>query len=478
MMGGWILLGLVALFVAILLARAAAFTPRERTTVPAVDVSVRQEAIAAHMQAMVRCKTVSYHNAVLEDEAEFEAFTALLREVYPNVESACGQQAIGRRGLLYHWKGRSSDRPSVLMAHYDVVPAEASQWSKPPFEGIIGDGHLWGRGTLDTKCTLLSIMEAAEQLLSEGFVPAQDIYLCFGGNEEIGGGGAVGLVDALRARGVQPAFVLDEGGAIVEKVFPGVRQPAALIGISEKGQMNATLRVRSQGGHASAPPPHTPVGILARAVTRVEARPFPFTMTKAARALFDTLGRHSTFGYRVLFANLWCFAPLLNWICKKSGGEMNALVRTTCAFTQMSASDAPNVMPPIATVGANLRLIGGDTRQTVLDALTARIADPQVEVTIDDGSEPAPDSCTEGEPWERLLGAISQSWPGVLASPYLMVAASDSRRYAQISDAVYRFCPMPLSGEQRKLIHGNDERIPLDTLYDMVAFYVRLIRAS
>lgn len=242
--------------------------------------------------------------------------------------------------------------------------------------------------------------------------------------------------------------------------------------------MNITLQVESRGGHASSPPPHTPVGILARAVTRVEGRPFPFTLTEPARALFDTLGRHSTPLYRVVFANLWLFAPLLNILCKRMGGEMNALVRTTCAFTQMRGSDAANVLPPSATVGANLRLINGETAKSAKARLLATIASPHIHLSVTQSTDPSPVSRADGEPWERLSAAIAETFPGAIVSPYLMLAASDSRHYARISDRVYRFSPMALSSEERRTIHGNDERIPVQKLSEAVQFYVRLMRRS
>lgn len=474
----WILLAVLALFLLTLIARALAFQPRAQTIQPAQHETVDKAAATEHMQALIRCKTVSLRDKSLEDEAAFEALPKLLEAMYPSLHAHCAVERTGPRALLFRWPGTSGERPSVYMAHYDVVPVEEDRWQKPPFDAIVEDGILWGRGTLDTKGTLLGVLEAADQLIREGFVPQNDIYLSFGGDEEISGTGTPTNVALLRERGVSPAFVLDEGGAVVENVFPGVTRPAALIGLGEKGSVMLTLRVDSPGGHASAPPPHTPVGVLARAVTRVEGRPFPFRLTAPAKALFDTLGRHSTFAYRLLFANLWCFAPALDLICKKRGGEMNALVRTTCAFTQMRGSGAANVIPPTATVGANLRVIGSETMDTVRERLVSIINDDAVQVSIDGGNNPSPESTAEGEAWSRLSGAIAQTWPEAIVSPYLMVAASDARHFAQISPCVYRFSAMALSNEERKMIHGNDERIPLEKLYTTIRFYRRLMKES
>lgn len=361
------------------------------------------------------------------------------------------------------------------MAHYDVVPADEDAWEKPPFEGIIEGGVLWGRGTLDTKGTLLGVMEAAEAMIARGFVPEHDIYLAFAGDEEIAGTGAPTTVKLLKARGIHAALVVDEGGAVVENVFPGVSRPCALVGIGEKGSVNFEFSLASKGGHASAPPAHTLVGRLARAVTRVEGKPFPARMTKATAELFDTLGRHSTFVYRMIFANLWCFLPLLDLICKKRGGELNALMRTTCAFTMMEGSRAANVLPPKARMVANLRLISGDTASSAAEALRAAIQDDSIAVQRLNGDDPSPFSRTDSEGWRRLRRAIRATWPGSACFPLPDDRGSDSRHFSAISENVMRFCPMALSTEERGYIHGHNERIPVEKLGTLVEFYLRLI---
>ena len=194
-----------------------------------------------------------------------------------------------------------------MMAHFDVVPVEEENWKKPPFEGIIEDGVLWGRGTLDTKVTFNGVLSAADHLIAEGFRPEQDVYFAFSGQEEINGPGATNIVRWFQEHNVNIQLVVDEGGAVVEDVFPGVKQPCALIGIAEKGMMNLEYSVSSAGGHASAPKPHTPVGVLADACCKVENHPFTMHITAPAAKMFDTLGRHSTFLYRMIFANLWLF---------------------------------------------------------------------------------------------------------------------------------------------------------------------------
>jgi len=473
-----IILGLLVLFLAVLAVRAALFTPPKKERPAPAEAAFDGERAVQSLQRMVQCKTVSSDDHSREDAAEFEKFRILLCELYPRLHAACAPERIGRRGLLFRWKGKSDAAPSVFMAHYDVVPAEEAAWQKPPFAGIRENGELWGRGTLDTKCTLCAALEAAETLLAAGFAPENDIYFSFAGDEEIAGTDAPDIVEALHRRGVSPALVVDEGGAVVENVFPGLKGSCALIGTAEKGMLNLECRVTGKGGHASSPPPHTPVGVLARAVTRVEAKPFPMQLTPPTREMFDTLGRHSTFLYRLLFANLWCFGGLLDAIAKAAGGELNALMRTTCAFTMMQGSSAANVLPPSASVGANLRLLGRETQRTAIASIKDTIRDDSIELINVYGMDPSPHSRTDTEGWARLAAAVSETWPDAIVSPYLMVACSDSRHYCRISENVFRFSAMELSADDRKRIHGSDERIREAQLHDAVRFYIRLMKKS
>ena len=468
---------LVAALLAVLIARAAAFKPKEEETVDPTPETLDEQKAIDHLQALIRCKTVSYRKKELEDNAEFEKLEALLPSLFPNVCKTCALIKPNDRSLLFHWKGTSSAAPGVLMAHYDVVPVNEQDWEKPAFEGIIENGVMWGRGTIDTKATFSGILEAADNLIAQGFVPQNDLYLAFGGDEEISGDGAPAIVRWFQERKITPAFVLDEGGAVVENVFPGVKVPCAVVGTGEKGPMDVKLTLKTAGGHSSTPPPHTPVGTLAKAVTRIESHPFPFTLTPPAREMFDTLGRRSTFVYRLLFANLWLFKPVLNLVCRMSGGELNALVRTTVAFTQMQGSAASNVLPPEAWVGANLRLICGETVEGAKSYLEKVIANDKIKVDVVMGMNPSRVSRTDDEPFRRLSKAIRGTWTDAVVSPYLMLACSDSRHYGVLSDHVYRFSAMALSKAERGMIHANNERIPLETIVKTVAFYQRLIKS-
>lgn len=471
-----VILAVVLIFIGVLLIRAAMFKPKEEMSASGNEVKLNSDKIIKDMQEMIRCRTISYNDSSLIDQEEFKKFRELMPRLFPNIHRVCELQYPGVNGMLYHWKGKNGGDPIVLMSHYDVVPVEESQWEKPAFEGLVEDGVLWGRGTLDTKGTLCGIMEAAEQLIGEGFTPEHDIYFAFSGQEEINGPTCPAMVDWFEEQGIKPAMVLDEGGAVVENVFPGVPGECALIGIAEKGLSNIEFRAKSNGGHASMPPVHTIVGELAQAITEVENHPFPRQMTKPVREMLDVLGRRSSFAYKILFANMWCFEGLFDSICRKSGGELNAMLRTTCAMTKMQGGKAYNVIPPMASVGMNLRLIGDDTVEKARDYLEKTIHNPGIEVAVVEGRNPSKVSDTSCEEWEILCQSVADTWQGALVSPYLMMACSDSWHYCRITDRVYKFSAMKLSKEERGMIHGNNERVPVDTLVKTVEFYVRLMK--
>ena len=472
----FILMCLLAIFIGVIAARTLCFKPKPQPDASGEPVTFDKDGAVEALAQLIRCKTISSWDKSQEDDAEFEKLISLLPSLYPNVFRVCSFEQLPDRALLFRWPGKSPGKPAVLMAHYDVVPVTEENWEKPPFDAVIEGGVLWGRGTLDTKSTVNGVLFAANHLIGEGFQPEHDIYFAFSGGEEVNGKGAPNIVQYFAEHNLEPAIVVDEGGAVVEGVFPGVKKPCAVIGIAEKGMLNARYRTVSAGGHASAPKAHTPVGILAAACKKVEDHPFPMHLTRPAAEMFDTLGRHSTLLYRIIFANLWCFSWVLDLLGKKSGGEMNALLRTTSAFTQMEGSAAPNVIPPEATMVANMRLNPADSVETALAYLKKTVNDPNVEISDAGSFEPSRISRTDCEAWELLSATVAQTWPGCIVTPYLMVACSDARHWGRISDKVYRFCPMEMSNEERATVHGNNERIRLDCIWQCVEFYIRLMK--
>lgn len=472
----WIGLGVgFGVLLAIVFIRALLFVPKQESIMIATPLSFNKEKSVSDLAHMIQCKTISNRNHDLENHDEFRRFQTLLDQLFPNVIRVCEKKMIGPTGLLYHWKGQSPDQPIVLMSHYDVVSVDTTQWSVDPFGGVIVNDVLYGRGTIDTKGTLNATMQAAEHLIQEGFVPQNDIYFSFSGDEEIAGASAPLIVAYLKENNIKPVLVVDEGGAIIENALPHMDKKAALIGTTEKGMMDLEFSIASTGGHASTPPSKSSIGQLAKACLAIENQPFKIRLSDPVKEMFDTLGRHSSFGYRLIFSNLWLFMPFLDMSAHKHRRELNAMLRTTVAFTQMEGSKGTNVLPNLARLVANIRLQNGDTTESVIKRLTQIIDNPHIQMRKIYGMNPCAISKTKGIGWDIIKSSIEETWNDVVVSPYLMFAATDSRHFSSISDAVYRFSALHLTPEERKLVHANDERIPITKIHKMVEFYIRMI---
>lgn len=468
-----IILLIFVLFFMLLCVRAARFRPPAAPVPVEDDVPVDGEHAVSHLQAAIRCRTVSEEN--LREEAEFEKFRSLLPEFYPRLFSTGDVERIDRTGLLIQLPGAAPGAPAVFLGHYDVVPAEEASWEKPPFDAVLEDGVLWGRGALDMKNQLISMLEAAELLLTQGFTPKHDIYFALSGEEEVMGPSARSIMERFRERGITPAFVLDEGGDIMDGFFPGTDVPCAMVGIGEKGAANLRFRVTGPGGHASTPPKDSPLQRLCRAMTRIEKHPFPRKPGKALEEMVDTMGPYCKFSTRLLLSNrklLWPF--YLQWL-RKQGGMIDAAARTTFALTKAQGSQAGNVIPAEAEMFANLRLMYGWTQESVVKYLHKIIGDDRVEIIPEKGTDPAPDS-ELGEPFDRLKAAINATWPQAVVSPYLMVACTDSRHWREICPHVYRFSAKYVTRAEKSTVHGNNERIRIENTENAVKFFFRLMR--
>ncbi|KDA04987.1 hypothetical protein DC31_02795 [Microbacterium sp. CH12i] len=431
--------------------------------------------IAERLSRMIQLPTVS---AELEERgtAPFEEFVALIAELYPLTHQHLTLERHTEFGLLFHWKGASDAGPLVLMAHYDVVPVdESDDWTHPPFAGVIADGWVYGRGTLDDKGPLIVVLEAVENLLATDFTPARDVYLSFGGNEETFGAAAVEIAQVLKDRGIMPWLVLDEGGAVVDAPLSFVKGRAAMIGVGEKGVLTLKLSARGQGGHASAPPTLTAVRRIARAVNRLAPGTFRPRTPKAISRMLSQFSAQSSGPSRLLLKVLSRVPFLTARVFAALGGEPAAMVRTTVAPTMQSGGTAVNVIPSQASATVNLRIALGETVARAVARVRRRIHDPLVSIEVLEGSEPSPESPTDNAQFALLGRALEEAFPGVPPVPYVMMAATDSRHFHRYSPAVYRFAPLEMSNAQRAAIHGVDESVEIATLERGEVFHRALL---
>ncbi|MEE9464723.1 MAG: M20 family peptidase [Candidatus Neomarinimicrobiota bacterium] len=471
----------VGLVLVVALVRTLSLTPSPPTGEPVLEQSVDTQLAAEHLAAACRLATVSPQDPGDFDPIPFAAFHDFLEQAYPAVHSQLAWENVNLYSRLYHWAGSDpSLAPIVLLAHIDVVPVDPAtldDWTHLPFSGTIADGFVWGRGTLDDKSSLIGIMEAVENLLRAGWQPERTIYLCFGHDEEIGGElGAVAMAGLLQSRGVMAEFVLDEGMEITKGIISGITRPVASIGIAEKGYMTVELSVETEGGHSSMPPANTGLGILSRAVTRLETNQRPASIQGPVRQLFEALAPEMSFWNRFIFANLWLTSPLVKSQLA-AAPITNAMIRTTTAVTMASGSSKENILPIKASMVVNFRLLPGDPSARVLEHISSTIDDPRVRVEVLGAiSEPSRVSDTEGPAYRALAQTIREIAPEVLVAPAMMMAATDSRHYNAISPSIFRFIPQRLTSDDLAQIHGTDERLSTENLAEIVGFYIQLLR--
>ena len=474
------LLVLVVVLAAVLVLNMVRQGSRQVAVQPLPRLAVDEASVAARLSAAVRHATVSMDGQPMATADAIEALQVQLREDYPKLHAALKLERFGA-SLLYTWPGSDSKaEPILLMAHQDVVPiapGTEKDWTEPPFSGAIKDGFVWGRGSWDDKGNLISQMEAIEMLVASGYRPRRTVYLAYGADEEAGGTGAMAIAKALKERGVQLEFVLDEGLLITDGLVPGLKSPAALIGVAEKGYLSLRLSVSTAPGHSSMPPAkgQSAISLLAGAVRRVDEQQMPGGLRGVAGDLFATLAPEMSGGAHLALTNLWLFGPLLERQLE-AGASTNAMLRTTTAPTIFNAGNKENVLPGRAEATINFRLLPGDSVAAVVAHVKEVVADERIEVTVLPGAQEAsPVSPQEVLGYRVIERTVREVFPGTLVAPGLMIGAADARHYVGVSERIYRFSPVLAKPEDLPRFHGTNERLSTANLADMVRFYHRLV---
>ena len=475
---------LLVLFATLLLVRTFRFNSKQVHVEPIQPIAVDEDAAAARLAQAIRFQTISYQDEKQVRGEEFLAFHKYLEDNFPKVHATLQKELVGGYSLLYKWTGLDQNLPAVLlMAHQDVVPVESdtlSNWEHPPFDGLIAGGYIWGRGAMDDKFALLGIMEAVEMLLNQGFQPGHTVYLAFGHDEEVGGrGGAAQIAQLLKQRNVEFEFILDEGLVITEGVVPDFPWPLALIGIAEKGYLSLELSVKLDGGHSSMPPPQTAIGVLSTAISRLENQQMPARLEGAQRQTFEYIGPELPFAKKMLMANLWLFRPIVERSLA-SAPATNAGIRTTTAATIVEGGLKDNILPTEARAVVNFRILPGDTSDQVIAHVTSAVNDARVNVSRFGGShvEASAVSNIHAPGFGMIQRTLRQLDPELRVAPGLVVAGTDAKHYAALSNNIYRFAPLRLRPEDMKRLHGLNERVSVKDYAAGVRFYYQLIKNS
>jgi len=473
------LVGVALVFlIAVLLFNTLRYSADNIVTPTKVDLAAVDPAIATQrLSEAVRFQTVARR---LQDGV-FDDFLAWMTDAFPLVHQQLSRTLVGGYTPVYIWTGQDATQPAILLtAHYDVVPAQAEtlpQWNHPPYAGEIDKGFVWGRGTLDTKGTLVAMLSAAETLIAEGFVPKRTIVFSFGHDEETKGDGATAVVEYLQTLPLAVDWSLDEGSFVFNNVIPGLSRPVASINVAEKGVVTLDLVATAHGGHSSMPPNSTAIGYLAEALGRLQNQPVPGGLTDVSAEFFSGLGPHFDFSRRVLFANQWLFRPLLEYGLAQAP-TTHALLRTTTAPTMLSAAPAPNILPSEASATVNFRIHPRDSIASVTSHVRQVVGvENAIEVRNTDFPrfEASKVSASNTAGYRAIGAALADAFGELVVVPGLTIAATDSRIYEKLTQNSYRINPFMLEGSDLPLLHGINERLSIDNLHRAQLFYTRLL---
>lgn len=431
----------------------------------------------------IRFPTVSYRDTTLIIFEPYIAFIDFLVQSYPLVHRHLERKIINRFSLLYIWEGADTSLlPILFLAHYDVVPVDSntrSLWQHAPFKGQVDDSYIWGRGTVDDKFQVITLLEAAEQLLKEGFVPNRTIFFAFGHDEETGGeNGALQISRYLQSQNKSFEMILDEGGGVTQGIYPGIKKKIAFIATAEKGYMNAELSVRAKGGHASAPPKETAISILAAAISKLDHHPAPKRLVKPVEEMLETLKPYCNKKTKLALNNKWLFK---NKILEKLSENQvsNTLVRTVITPTIISGGAKENSLPAFAMVNLNIRILPGDSVGSVMQFMKTTIQDERVSIRISGPyKNPSPVTSLAGEPYRLLKTLINEHFPDAIVAPALSIVTTDTRHYTSLSRNILRFTPVILVNEEKEMVHGYNERISKSNFMDGIWFYYDLMKAA
>ncbi|MEX1377956.1 MAG: M20 family peptidase [Eubacteriales bacterium] len=472
----------VALLLVVMFVRALMFNPDSREKVEKVEITLDSKDIAKHLSGAIQYKTVSTPDPENTDWKEFEKLREYLVKTYPKIHEVMEREVISEHSLLYKWSGKNADKlPLALLSHMDVVPVmpgTEGDWEQEAFSGHIDETCVWGRGTQDMKGHLIAVCEAVEQLISQGYVPESDLYLCFGHNEEVVGsvgGGAKAIAETLEKRGVRLGMVIDEGGAVIPgEMFNVPNSDIAVIGIAEKGYADIKITCKKAGGHSSQPPKDNGLVDLAKILVKLDKKQFKQRFTYPVEHLFQGAGRHMNFTMRLLLSNLWITKPLVLKALSASPTS-NALTRTTITPTMAEGSPAGNVLPQTAYVNVNSRVLHGEKIKDVEDHIRKCAKGIEIEMELQRGKEPSAVSKIECAEYEVVKKTIKEIHGDLPVTPYLMVGGTDSCFYEKVCSNIFRVGPFRMTKDALGSIHSTNEKIDINILENGVRFYIQLI---
>ena len=392
------------------------------------------------------------------------------------IEARIFEPAPGKANLYARLAGDGSARPLILLNHMDVVLASPEYWTVDPFSGVIKDGYVWGRGALDMKG------EAVAQLMTmlilrRARVPLKrDIIFLATADEEIGAGvGAGWFVEHQRDLLRDAEFLLNEGGLTRSDGRGGVQFFG--VGTTEKSPYWLDVTARGTAGHGSRPTPDNPVNRLVRALSKIADWQTPLLVTPTVERSFRDLAtiERDTTVRRWLADVRTALRDSLAVRTLTSDLTYNALLRNTISITGLQGSDKTNVIPPSATAALDVRLLPGQEPAAFLTDLLRVVGDTAVTFKPQGPNWPATESSTETDMFRAITAVARVRQANALVTTLMLPGFTDSHYFRRLGIQSYGLSPFPLSENDSRGVHGNDERVSLDALRFGVRFYYDVV---
>ena len=372
--------------------------------------------------------------------------------------------APGRSALVARLRSSAVPDPSkalLLVAHMDVVGVDRTKWSVDPFGGVIKDGYLYGRGAADDKGMLVANLAAFIALKRASMHLNRDVIFLATADEEQFGDASLKTLVAKYWDKLAAAYALNEGGKVMVK--NGKVQYVA-VQASEKVAMNATVIATGQGGHASIPSKDNPVIHLAAAVQKIGDYSAPVHLTSITRRYFEALSaiEDDEIGKWMRVIDSGDRGEHAQRVLSDANPLWNSMMRDTVAPTMLQAGIRNNVIPSEARATLNIRLLPGDSSEALLAELRKLVNDPSVKIELQpDAGLAAPNSSIETEFYAAITKVSAQEFGGVPVLPFMSTGATDSAQLRLHSVQAYGLRPFPLTEEDDRRMHGDEERLPL-----------------
>ena len=386
--------------------------------------------------------------------------------------------APGRSALVARLNASAFADPSkalLLVAHLDVVGVERARWSVDPFAAVPKDGYIYGRGAVDDKGMLAANLAAFIYLKRTNARLNRDVIFLATDDEEGGGEASIKLLIAKYWNKIAAKYSINEGGNVF--VHGGKVQYVA-VQASEKVPANITVIAKGSSGHASMPVKDNAVTHLAAAVEKIGNYTAPVHLTSIVRRYFEGIAplEDDEIAKWIRSLDTSDRGEHAIRVISDANPLWNAMVRDTITPTMLSAGVRPNVIPSEARATLNVRLLPGDTITALLADLNKLVNDAQVKLEVQpDGGLAAPDSSLESDFYAAIVKASAEEFAGVPVLPFQSTWATDSAQLRLHNVQAYGLVPFPLSEEDLKRIHGDDERIPAAAFSKGVSLLVRLL---